>query len=104
MGRADNAAFYLDAFAGLDRERVTLPLPGTSDQRVIWNQFTMQVHGEQDALNEHLLEHGVGCEVYGPVPLHWQECFAELPKRSLPVDEKLAKEVLSIPGLCRTRR
>lgn len=97
VGRADNAAIYLDAFVGLDRERVTLPLPGTSDQGVIWNQFTLQVHGDRDALKEHLLEHGVGCQVYDPVPLHRQECFAELPKRSLPVAEKLAKEVLSIP-------
>lgn len=96
-GRSDNAAFYLVAFADLDPERVTMPLPGRSDEGVIWNQFTLKVHGERDALKDHLLLHGVGCETYYPVPLHHQECFSGLPKRSLPVAEKLAKEVLSIP-------
>lgn len=96
-GRSENAAFYREAFTDLDPERVTLPLAGTVDEGVIWNQFTLKVHGERDALKEHLLEHGVGCEIYYPVPLHRQECFAGLPERSLPVAEKLAEEVLSIP-------
>jgi dTDP-4-amino-4,6-dideoxygalactose transaminase len=96
-GRSENAAFYLESFAGLDPERVTLPLAGTADEGVIWNQFTLKVHGERDALKEYLLAHGVGCEIYYPVPLHRQNCFAGLPERSLPVAEKLAKEVLSIP-------
>ena len=96
-GRSDNAAFYLEAFADLDPERVTLPLAGTADEGVIWNQFTLKVHGERDALKVHLLENNVGCEIYYPVPLHQQECFANLPRRSLPVAGKLSGEVLSIP-------
>ncbi|MGB0143922.1 MAG: DegT/DnrJ/EryC1/StrS family aminotransferase, partial [Akkermansiaceae bacterium] len=57
----------------------------------------LKVHGERDALKAHLLKNGVGCEIYYPVPLHRQECFASLPERSLPVADQLADEVLSIP-------
>ena len=96
-GRAENAAFYLEEFADLDPGRMTLPLAGTADEGVIWNQFTLKVHGEREALKAHLLENQVGCEIYYPVPLHQQECFAHLPKVQLPVAEKLATEVLSIP-------
>ena len=96
-GRAANAAFYLEQFADFDPARVTLPLAGTADEGVIWNQFTLKVHGEREALKTHLLENQVGCEIYYPVPLHQQECFAHLPKAEFPVADKLAAEVLSIP-------
>jgi dTDP-4-amino-4,6-dideoxygalactose transaminase len=76
---------------------VTLPLAGTAEEGVIWNQFTLKVHGERDRLKAYLLENQVGCEIYYPVPLHKQECFAHLPAVELPVAEKLACEVLSIP-------
>ena len=96
-GRAKNAAFYLGEFEDLDQERVTLPLAGSAEEGVIWNQFTLKVHGERDALRDYLLEHQVGCEIYYPVPLHKQECFAQLSPTELPVAERLAEEVLSIP-------
>ena len=96
-GRAENAAYYLEQFADFDQARVTLPKSGRAEDGVIWNQFTLKVHGERDALKAHLLEHEVGCEIYYPVPLHKQECFGNLTQRTLPVAEKLSDEVLSIP-------
>ena len=95
--RAENAACYLEELASLDEERVTLPLPGTAEEGVIWNQFTLRVHGERDALKAHLMDNQIGCDVYYPVPLHQQECFSYLESEALPVSEKLAGEVLSIP-------
>ncbi|MFT6594521.1 MAG: dTDP-4-amino-4,6-dideoxygalactose transaminase [Akkermansiaceae bacterium] len=97
LERAENATYYLHEFADLDPARVTLPLAGTAEEGVIWNQFTLKVHGERDRLKAYLLENQVGCEIYYPVPLHKQECFAHLPAVELPVAEKLACEVLSIP-------
>lgn len=96
-GRSDNAAFYLGEFEDLDQERVTLPLEGGAEEGVIWNQFTLKVHGERDALRDHLIANQVGCEIYYPVPLHKQECFSHLAPAELPVAERLAEEVLSIP-------
>ncbi len=96
-GRAENAAYYLEEFSKLDPSRVTLPLGGGVGEGVTWNQFTLKVHGERDALKDYLMEHEVGCEIYYPVPLHKQLCFGGLPQRSLPVAERLSAEVLSIP-------
>ncbi len=95
--RAENAGYYLEEFAELDSDQVTLPLPGTAEEGVIWNQFTLKVHGRRDELKAHLLESQVGCEIYYPVPLHQQECFSHLEAGALPVAEKLASEALSIP-------
>jgi dTDP-4-amino-4,6-dideoxygalactose transaminase len=81
----------------------SLVLPGAAPGRDhIWNQYTVRVPGEgrRDALRAHLKENGIGSEVYYPVPMHRQECFAGLPADSLegvPVAERLAGEVLSIP-------
>ncbi len=67
----------------------------------IWNQYTLRVpgSGRRDALREWLLERGVGCEVYYPVPLHRQPCFREWVEDmdACPVSDQLAGEVLSIP-------
>ena len=67
----------------------------------IWNQYTVRVPGagRRDALRAHLAARGVGCEIYYPVPLHEQACFAALAYKpeGLPVAHRLAGEVLSLP-------
>ena len=55
----------------------------------------------------HLTALGIGCEIYYPVPMHRQECFAKLPEHSLSdcaVSDLLASEVLSIPVFAELRR
>jgi dTDP-4-amino-4,6-dideoxygalactose transaminase len=65
----------------------------------IWNQYTLRVPGagRRDALRQRLSAAGIGCEIYYPVPLHRQECFAHLPRVLLPVAEPFTQEVLSLP-------
>jgi len=78
---------------------VTLPSTSISSGHV-WNQFTIRVpDGRRDEVRQQLAELNVGSEVYYPVPLHQQECFAYLNcnPASLPETEKAAGEVLSIP-------
>ena len=81
--------------------RIVLPV-AYDHNRHVWNQFTVRVPGEgrRDSLVEHLRAKGVGCEIYYPVPLHRQRCFAPLghpPLPPCPVAEMLADEVLSLP-------
>jgi dTDP-4-amino-4,6-dideoxygalactose transaminase len=68
----------------------------------IWNQFTLRVigMGKREALRDHLTAAGIGCEVYYPLTLDKQECFADLPassRQGCEVAHHLAGEVLSIP-------
>lgn len=67
----------------------------------VWHQYTMRFPGERDAVADGLRQHGVGSLVYYPMPVHRQRYLRELlpdaARQSLPVTERLASEVLSIP-------
>lgn len=66
----------------------------------VWNQFAIRVDaGRRDDLRAHLSENGVGSEIYYPVPMHKQECFANLKVDAsrLPETEKACAEVLNLP-------
>jgi dTDP-4-amino-4,6-dideoxygalactose transaminase len=99
-GRQRKAQQYELMFidAGL-AEQIEVPFV-RSDARHIFHQFVIRVRdGRRDALREHLRERGVGTDVYYPVPLHVQECFAYLGYKEgdLPVAERAAKETLALP-------
>lgn len=67
----------------------------------IWNQYTLRVigAGRRDALRAHLTARGVGSEIYYPLPLHEQVCFAHLGFKpdDFPWAHHLAGTVLSLP-------
>jgi len=67
----------------------------------IWNQYTLRVigAGRRDALRAHLTAKGIGSEIYYPLPLHEQACFAHLVGKpeDLPVAHRLGGEVISLP-------
>ncbi len=98
--RQENAARYSTLFADHDlAEHVTVP----SDEargRHVWNQYVIRVvNGQRDELRKHLTACGVGTEIYYPVPLHLQACFAHLGWRQgdLPQTEQATKETLALP-------
>jgi len=70
----------------------------TPDCRHIFNQYTIATD-RRDDLVRYLKEKQIGHAIYYPVPLHLQECYAELGYRpgDFPHSEKRAKQVFSIP-------
>ncbi|MCC6652087.1 MAG: DegT/DnrJ/EryC1/StrS family aminotransferase, partial [Candidatus Eisenbacteria bacterium] len=92
--RAKNAALYNQLFEG---SRVGRPYHDTRT-RHIYNQYVVRVP-KRDELKKHLGEKNIGCEVYYPVPLHVQKCFAHLGYKpgSMPVSEAAAAETLALP-------
>jgi dTDP-4-amino-4,6-dideoxygalactose transaminase len=97
-GRQRNAARYRTLFkdAGLDGA-VTLPV-ARSDRTHIYNQFVIRT-ADRDGLKRHLDAQGIGNEIYYPVPLHLQKCFADLAHRQgeFPQSELAANQVLALP-------
>lgn len=94
-GRRSNAAYYdreLSKIAG-----VTVPYVEPHNESV-YNQYVIRVK-ERDALRDHLRSRGVGCDVYYPVPLHLQKCFAFLGGKAgdFPESERAARETLALP-------
>lgn len=101
-GRRRNAELYRRFFSEAGTgDRVILPeeLPG---RRHIYNQYVVRFpEGAEtrDRVMNHLRSVQIGCEVYYPLTLPQQTCFADLPcvKESFPNSEAAAQQTLAIP-------
>jgi dTDP-4-amino-4,6-dideoxygalactose transaminase len=96
--RQRNAAVYDSAFAGTklgSAVRTPYAIPGG---RHIYNQYVIRAR-DRDRLRQHLGELKVGSEIYYPVPLHLQQCFAYLGHAAgaFPHAESAARETVALP-------
>ncbi len=92
--RRKNAAYYNKKFKG-----TVVQVPYINPDCVtIYNQYVIRVP-RRDEVVAHLKENNIGCEIYYPVPMHLQKCFAYLDygEGDFPESEKAAKEVLALP-------
>ena len=93
-----NARRYASLFeeAGL-ADSIVLPVEPAGCYH-IFNQFVIRVD-DRDGLKRHLDERRIGNEIYYPIPLHLQECFADLGYRAgdCPQAERAARTSLALP-------
>lgn len=98
--RNQNATRYRNLFNARGLNGL-LQLPQTSEGcDHVWNQFTIRIpDGRRDDIRNELSARNIGSEVYYPIPLHRQECYAHLGygPSSLPQTDLAAAEVISIP-------
>ncbi len=62
----------------------------------VWHQYVVRC-ACRDEFRRYLSENGVGTDIHYAVPPHLQPCYARYAGLKLPVTEKLADEVVSLP-------
>ena len=92
--RIKNAETYNQLFSDTD---VITPYAEPYNYH-IYNQYIIRV-GKRNELQAFLKERNIGTEIYYPVSLHLQKCYASLGLKEgdLPESEKAAKETLALP-------
>jgi dTDP-4-amino-4,6-dideoxygalactose transaminase len=98
--RRDVADRYRSLFSshGLE-ELVGLPIERQGNFHV-YNQFVIRVPATlRDSLRDYLTARKIGTEIYYPIPLHLQVCFAALGHKpgDFPHSEAAARETIALP-------
>jgi dTDP-4-amino-4,6-dideoxygalactose transaminase len=92
--RRRNASFYDRAFAGSSIQTPWI----RPDCVSIFNQYVIRVPNRDQVIRA-LKQEGIGAEIYYPLPMHQQECFAGRCRTILSLNESeaAAQSVLALP-------
>lgn len=90
--RAANAAMY---DATIDNQAVIKPLYIDSGD-CVWHQYVVRV-ADRDTFRHYMAENGVETSVHYPIPPNRQPCYKAYASMPLPVADRLAAEVVSLP-------
>ena len=66
----------------------------------VFHQYTVRIiNADRDGLMQHLLNKGIPCAIYYPIPLHLQKAYLDsrYKEEDFPVTNQLVKEVISLP-------
>jgi dTDP-4-amino-4,6-dideoxygalactose transaminase len=96
--RQEGAAHYRALFGEAGLEGDVQPPEEIAGRGHTYHQFVVRAKN-RDAVREHLAKQGLGAEIYYPISLHEQRCFADLGYRhgDFPESERAEAEVLALP-------
>ncbi len=94
--RRRNASVLDKGLAGIPGITTPRERPG---YRHVYHQYTLRVERDRDGFQKRLREEGVGTAIHYPIPVHRQPLYGQLGYGdvSLPVAEKAAEQVISLP-------
>jgi dTDP-4-amino-4,6-dideoxygalactose transaminase len=98
QGNAKRRA-HAASYAELLRTTEAVLLPTTAAERVhVFHLYVVRV-ADRDRVLQELTKRGIGCGIHYPKPVHLQDAYAFLGvgRGSLPVTERMANEILSLP-------
>ena len=82
---------------GISHPSVNLPALPCDPRHHAWHLYVIRVE-KRDAFLIHMQEQGVQCLIHYPAPSHLQKAYrSEFGHLSLPLTEKLSREVVSLP-------
>jgi dTDP-4-amino-4,6-dideoxygalactose transaminase len=95
--RADTYCRLFEHTGLVSNQLISVPAPG-GDKSHVFNNYVVRAE-RRDELKQFLAEQGIQSEVYYPLPLHLQNCFADLgyKKGDFPRAELVARQVLALP-------
>ena len=96
--RQNAARKYSTAFQG--HKNIIAPTICDACDCHVFHQYTLRIiDADRNALMQHLLDNGIPCAIYYPIPLHSQKAYLDTryKEEDFPVTNQLVKEVLSLP-------
>jgi dTDP-4-amino-4,6-dideoxygalactose transaminase len=96
--RQDAARKYSTAFEG--HKNIIAPSICDICDCHVFHQYTLRiVDADRNGLMQHLLDKGIPCAIYYPIPLHSQKAYLDsrYKEEDFPVTNQLVKEVISLP-------
>ena len=96
--RQEAARKYSAAFEG--HKNIVAPTICDICDCHVFHQYTLRIiDADRNGLMQHLLDNGIPCAIYYPIPLHLQKAYADVryQEKDFPITNQLVKEVLSLP-------
>lgn len=96
--RREAATKYNTAFAG--HKNIVIPNFDANEDDHVFHQYTLRIiDADRDGLMQHLLDKGIPCAIYYPIPLHLQKAYLDsrYKEENFQITNQLAKEVISLP-------
>ena len=96
--RQTAAANYTAALS--NHKNIVTPFVAGEKDSHVFHQYTLRIiDANRDGLMQHLLDKGIPCAIYYPIPLHSQKAYADTryKEENFPITNQLVNEVLSLP-------